>query len=180
MATEKLNITGWDAGWVTGSVANVDEAIADADAALISDGNEGAVVILDVTDSVVEDADTVTAVDVVVRIREGAGSNGNNRIGVELLIGGTPQGARVDSANMTTSFANVSFSSVSWDADWTAAQMDGMQIQLTAVQQGKAESAVWEVDCLDVDIVYTPAPVGPPFPPSFPMPHDQDSTLLRM
>jgi hypothetical protein len=36
MATEILNINGWDSGWPTGSVSNVDEATAGADGASVS------------------------------------------------------------------------------------------------------------------------------------------------
>lgn len=160
MAADKLNINGWDAGWPTGSVANVDEPVGSADGALIAATSENDTVLLDLTSTTVVDGDTVTAVDIVVRIREGAGSAGNNRIGVEFLIGGVVQGSRQNSANMSTTFANVSFSDANWDVDWTQAQLDGAQVRLTAVQQGKNESAVWEVDCLDVDIVFTLAPVG--------------------
>lgn len=157
MATEILNINGWDSGWPTGSVANVDEAIAGADGALISTTTENDTVLLDLTSTVIADADTVNAVDITVRCREGAGSAGNNDIGVEFLIGGSVQGSQRDTAQLTTSFQNLSVSDVAWDSDWTAAQLNGAQVRLDAKQSGMPSSATWEVDCIDVVIDYTPA-----------------------
>jgi len=154
VATEKLNINGDDNGWPTGDFTDVDEAVASADGAVMATTTENDLIIFDLDASVIEDADTVTAVDMVIRGREGAGAAGTNSFRVTLLIGGAGQGA-VNSATLTTSFQNLSLSAAGWDVDWTAAQMDGMQVQVEARQVGMAASGIWEIDCLDVDIVFT-------------------------
>jgi hypothetical protein len=162
MATDKLNANSTDAatGSWSNTIANVDEAVGSADGLLMATTSENNNITYGLTATIVEDADTVSAVDIVVRAREASGSAGNNRIGVEFVVGGTVQGARQDTANMTTSFQNFSFSDANWDSDWTQAQLNGAQARCYAIQQGKNEAATWEIDCLDVDIVFTEAPTG--------------------
>jgi hypothetical protein len=160
MATDTLVPNGDDGGWPTGAFGDIDETIASADGAIMSTTVDDDVVLLDLTSTVVADADTVTNVDIVTRAREGAGSAGNNRIGVVLVIGGVEQGAEQQTANMTTSFANVTHNVAAWNSDWTAAQLNGAQVRMWARQTGKAESATWEVDTVDVVITYTPSSTG--------------------
>jgi hypothetical protein len=157
MASDKLLPNGDDSGWPTGTFADIDEGIASADGSVMSTTVDDDVLLLDLTATAVADADTVTQVDIVVRAREGAGSAGNNRVGAILVIGGVEQGTEQSSANMTTTFANYTFNVAGWNSDWTQAQLNGAQVRIWARQVGKAESATWEVDAVDVDITYTAA-----------------------
>lgn len=155
MVAEKLNFNTYDSGWTTGVIGDVDEAIAAADGAAIAATVKNDVAVMGLTASVVVDADTVTAVDVVVRAR--TTGSADDILGVELRIGGIVQGSRQDSASLTASFVNYTFSDVAWDADWTEAEMDGMDIRLHARQSGMPGTAGHEVDCGDIDVVFTPA-----------------------
>ena len=51
-----------------------------------------------------------------------------------------------------------------WNADRTAAEMDGAQVQVTATQTGMPTDDVWEVDSVELKNTYTPAPTGPTMP----------------
>ena len=50
MATQVNHINGWDSGWPTGSLANIDEAVAGADGFSISTTIDTDVVVLDIQD----------------------------------------------------------------------------------------------------------------------------------
>lgn len=162
MANEKLNFNAWDSGWETGAIGDVDEAIASADGNFIATATKNNTALMDLTDSVIVDADIVTAVDIVVRAM--TTGSGDDILGVDLLIGGVVQGARQDSASLTGSFVNYNFSDANWDIDWTAVQMDGMQVRIHARQSGMPTATGHRVDCGDIDIVFTPAAGGPAFP----------------
>lgn len=151
MASEKLNFDTYDSGWEAGVIDDVDEAIAGADGAVISTATKNDVALMGCTASVVEDADTVTGIDVVVRAR--TTGSGADSLGVELLIGGIVQGSRVDIV-LTASFQNLTFNDVAWDADRTAAEMDGIEIRLHARQSGMPTAAGHEVDCGDIDVAF--------------------------
>lgn len=157
MAEDRLFPNGWDSGWPTGAVANIDEGIASADGLNISTNVDDDSVLLDLTATAVVDADTVTAVDIVVRAKYTGG--GDNSIGVEWLVGGSVQGSE-QSASLTTSYQNLNISDANWDADWTATQLNGSQIRLYARQTGKPTAYSVEVDAIDLVITYTLAPTG--------------------
>jgi hypothetical protein len=159
MATEILNINGWDSGWPIG-VASDDaaEAVAAADGSFVACSTEGDVVLFDLDNTGLTDADTISEVDVILRGRQSATSSGANAFAVEFWIGGSIQGtAQTTTGALTTSFQNFTLSTDAWDVDWTQAQLDGAQVQVTAAQTGMPSSAQWEVDCLDVVITYTAA-----------------------
>ena len=160
MATEKLNINGIsasDSGNFSGSVTDIDEAVASADGNVMSSSTngEGETLRVTLTDSAITDANVVTALDMVLRCS--APGTGNNSFDVELFIGGVSQGS-ANTGQVTGSLANYNLSSAGWDADWTAAQLDGAEVLITCVQNGKGVNTQYNVDCLDVDIVYS---IGP-------------------
>jgi hypothetical protein len=153
--TETLNANAEDGGWVggSGSIANIDEAIASADGSVLTCVLNDDVLVLDLTASAVEDADTVTGVDIVVRCFSN-GASTKDSFDVELLVGGSPVGAAQSTGNLTGSMADYTLSLAAWDADKTASEMDGLQVRLTHRQTGKAEPVDTHLDCIDVNVTY--------------------------
>jgi hypothetical protein len=162
MATEILNINGWDSGWPTGAVANVDEAIAAADGSVVECATEGDIVVFDLTNTGLTDADTITQLDITFRARETSAASGDNSIDVEFLVGAAVQG-NAQNVVLTTDFQDFSLSTDAWDTDWTQAQLDGAQVRCTSVQTGMPSAGGWQVDCLDVVVTYTPDSGAPEF-----------------
>jgi hypothetical protein len=159
MATEKLNINGWDAGWPTGLLSNVDEAIADADAQTVGTNITGDVVIFDLDPTALIDGDEVTDVGITVRATCSGLGFDLGYLDVELLIGGAAQGAAQRTSSMVGTQNHV-LSSASWDSDWTQAQLEGMQVRVTTVLTGgNGDTPTWTIDCIDVDVTYTPSVV---------------------
>ena len=159
MATEYLVPNGNDGGWDVSTHTNIDNGILGGtpdDGAEVNElTTENAALLLDLADSAITDADTVTQVEIRVRARS-AGA-GNDRVGVELFIGGTGQGA-TNSGSLTASFVTYVITNAAWDVDWTAAQLDGAQVQLTSVQSGMPATVGHRVSEVEVDITYTEAP----------------------
>lgn len=159
MATETLVPSGDDNGWPTGNWDNIEETIASADGLTLETNIDDDVVRIDLTDSAITDGDTVNSVTVNIRAKD-TGSGGKNSLAVDLVIGGTGQGEVVGGV-MNNSYATYTFTdAVNWDVDWTAAQLDGMQLDVRADQTGKAETADWQIDAIDVIIDYTAASSG--------------------
>jgi hypothetical protein len=154
MATEILNINGWDSGWPTGSVSNVDEATAGADGASVSTTSRNDVVIFDLDNTSLTDADTITNVTIKVRGRVQFTVLGEPRFDVELLIGGVSQGIGLG-PGLTSSFVTGSYVHFLWHSDWTQAQLNGAQVKVTAKDDLEA-TTTWYVDCIDVVVTYTP------------------------
>ena len=167
MATEKLNITGWNSGWKGGFISNVDEAVAVADGSAISTDLYNDPVVLDFDDvAVIQDIDTVTAVNAVIRCRaeyvaDPATSPYNPKFEVELLINGVAQGLAdiVAVPESATAFSNVVVAGPvlgDWDSDWTVAQLNSLQLQITATADANPHKEIdWFIDCIDVDVTYT-------------------------
>ena len=154
MATEKLNITGWDSGWPTGLITNVDEAIADADGQRVQTSNRNDVVIFDFgPTTALTDGDTVTAVDITIRARV-LNATVPAHFDVELLIGSVSQGLDGGPPPLQTFWSNGFYTKASWDADWTVAQLDGAQVKITS-RQDSVSAETWYIDCIDLDITYT-------------------------
>lgn len=159
MATEKLNVIAWDAGWPTGFVTNIDEPIASADGQNISTTLLGDVVVLDFNDVVsIHDIDIVTVVVPTIRCRETTGDAGAAaRLAVELLIGGVAQGGVQTVATMSAAFNNDSITIPAWDVDWTVAQLNTLQLRITTTNLA-AGTPQWAIDAVDIDITYTVVP----------------------
>ena len=164
MATETLNIDSIDSDWLgaSGAATDIDEAIASADASLYGPGPESDAADFGLTSTGVVDADTVTAVNITVRLKAG-GTAGNEQCNVYLLIGGVVQGGAVTTGNLTASFANYGpLNDAGWNSDWTAAQLNLFQIRLTPTQSGMPGTNAVDLDCADVVVTYTPASTGHP------------------
>lgn len=158
MATEKLLPDGDDNGWPTGDVVDVDEGIASADGAFMATTIDDDVVIFDLGPSAIVDVDTVTGITIVIRALS-TGSGGKDKLAVALRIDGTDR-AQVSTPNLSGSFVDYTLNDADWNQDWTAAQMDGAQVRVRADQTGMGTAATWEVDCFDVDVVFTPGNGG--------------------
>ncbi len=165
MAEDRLFPNGDDGGWNTGGFGDIDETLAlFSDSDFIADGTpgtpvaEGGVVVLDLTSTIVVDADTVTRIDVIFRARDGNAS-ALNSISVDLLIGGVPQGSAV-SQNTDASFTEYTANDTGWNVDRSASDLNGMQIRLTTTQTGMPTDDNWDVSVMDVVITYTPSAAG--------------------
>jgi len=157
MATEVLlpnadSVNNWDAG----TFADVNQGVdTPNDSLLMTDGsNEGEIVTFDMDDSALADADTIT--NVTIRTRAERGANDNDSLGIDLLIGGSVQGSQVD-RTLPATFDDVDSNDVGWNSDWTASQLDGLQVRLTTLQA--AMPAVVDITVSEVEVVitYTPA-----------------------
>ncbi len=158
MATETLNINGWDSGWPSGSVAAVDEAVASADGATVSTTIEDDTVIFDLTNTALTDADTITDVSITVRAKKTG--TGAASFEVALLIGGSSQGIDGTAPFLSTSFVNDVYTNTGWNSDWTAAQLNGAQVRVVAINALLVVDS-WVIDCIDVVITYTPSAPEP-------------------
>lgn len=120
---------------------------------------EGTIDEYDLESTAVVDADTVTAV--AVRIRARVAGAGTNAIDITLNIGGTNATTRQALTN-GAGFAGFIVTNATWDADWTAAQLNAATVEIQSIQSGMPESATWDVSVVDVRVTYTPAPTGLP------------------
>jgi len=156
VATEKLNINGWNNGWPFGFVSNVDDAIANPDGQTVSTSTDDDVVIFDLDASAIDDNDVVTDVGITVRgsFFDDGGFLTAGQLDVSLLIGGVSQGTE-STGILQPVQANYVLSNAGWDSDWTAAQLAGMQVRVIARTTDSLTLPEWALDCLDVDITYT-------------------------
>ena len=159
MATETRFPSGDDNGWPTGDWTNIDESIAAADAATLETNIDDDVVVIDIGDFAITDADTVTGVQIDIRAKD-TGAGGKNSLSVNLDVGGGGLGA-VTGANMTNTYATFTFTNALWDLDHSAAELDAMQLIIRANQTGMATAADWQIDAIDVIVTFTPAAGGP-------------------
>jgi len=171
MAIEYWYPNGNDGGWVVSTHGNCDEGLnpgpgLDNDSSGPDDGTfitcddqSGDVLILDTgpagASTAIGDADTVTQVRIFVRATLNASGPANN-IQVALLIGGTSQNAgSPETGHLTGSFVTYTLSDSGWDSDWTAAQLAGMQVQLTSEQGGMPDAYDVDVSEVEVEVTYT-------------------------
>ena len=155
MADETLNINSIDATWAgaSGAATDIDETIAGADAAVYGPGPDADAADFGLSATVVVDADTVTQVDITVRLEDN-GTAGTLTADIELLIGGTSQG--LVNTGATGAMANYGpLNTAGWNSDWTAAQLAGAQIRITPQQSGMPGTNALDIDCADVLITYT-------------------------
>ena len=160
MATETLNINAIDSAFSdpNGAVTDIDEPISGADGNSYGTTTEDDVATFGLTPTALTDAHTINSVTLTVRAQKG-GTAGNERFQVDLLIGGVVQGSQQSTGNLTTSFANYTgINDAGWNSDWTQAELNGMQVRLTAIQAGMGGTQVTDLDCIDVIVDYT-APV---------------------
>lgn len=157
MATELLlpngdSVNNWDAGTFDDVNQGVDTP---NDSLLMTDGSlEGEIVTFDMDDSALTDGDTITLVQIGTRAQRG--SNSGDSLGVDLLIGGVVQGSQVG-RTLGTSLNNSDANDAGWNSDWTAAQLDGLQVRLTTLQTGMPGVVDITVSEVEVVITYTPA-----------------------
>jgi len=152
--------TGW-----SGTGSNISEGIAAADGNEISSDSdgEGDVVTIDMANVVdIVDADTITNVSIVLRGRVTT-DGGDESFEVDLVIGGTGQGAVAGSAGELTNTHQTlgSRNTGAWNSDWTVAQLNGMQVDVVGVQGGMPTANTWHIDTFQVVITYTPGSGSP-------------------
>ena len=161
MSNDVLLPSGDDNGWPTNNWDDTNNTIAAASGTALETTTDNDVVVIDLTDTVVVDADTVNSVTVRIRCKDTSAGTKNSLI-VDLFIGGAGQGP-VTSAVLVSSYETRTYNDIiNWDQDWTAAQLNGMQLEITANQTGKGESATWHIDEIEVDVDYTLASTGNP------------------
>lgn len=151
--------SGDDGGWPTGTWEDIDESIASADGAVLATSIDDDVVIIDVGDFDIDDADTVELLFLNVRARD-TGAGGKNKIAIDIDVGGGGIFEVVPAANLTNSFVTYTYNNALWDVDWTAAQMNNLQLIIRANQTGMATAADWEIDAIDIEALITLAGGG--------------------
>ena len=151
-----------DSGWDTGTWDDVNEGVpGDDDTTKVVEATRNTEMTFDLTSPGLADADTITNVSVDIRARSDKAASSSN-LGVEIHVGGTIQGAQ-QVVSLTSSWATTTgINDAAWNTDWTAAQLDGMQVLIDTTQTGMPTADVWEVTAIDVIITYTPAASGHP------------------
>lgn len=165
MTEETLVPNGDDSGWPTGTFADIDEGIVSADGLVMSTDSDGDgdVLNLDFSASGIEDGDTVTNINIVVRAKIAAGATGGDTLLIDLLFGGIPVGVQQETGVLTGSFQNFTLNDGGvWNGDRSAAEMDGLQVRLTPAQTSKPTALQWDLDTVDVVATFTQASVGSP------------------
>jgi hypothetical protein len=167
MATEILLVNG-ASGWTAGAATDIDEGHVTPNTpdgnvystSSTAGGGKGDIATLDFVDSALADSDTISAVDIYIRARRQ--TDPDSDMDVQLVIGGTPQGT-AQSLGITGTLADYTVlgSAGGWNSDYTATQLDGLQVQVTATQSGMPTDDVWEIDSCEVHITYT----GPNYRP---------------
>jgi len=157
MAEEKLQINAINAVWTgaSGAVADIDEAIADADAAIYGPGPQDDVADfgMTATSGSISDSATITNIDIEVRVLDD-GTAGTSLLDVILVIAGTPRGTT--QITTTATMTNFQVGNAGWDVDWTKAQLDGAEIRLTPTQSGMPGTNQVDLDCAEIIITFTP------------------------
>lgn len=159
MSTETLVPNADDSGWPTGAFSDIDEDFATPDGAVMrtTDAELDDILILDFGDSSVVDADTVTNITVDLRALC-SGTGGKDDYQVEVLIGGSPIGTAVLHTSVGQSFVTLSSNDTGWNADRTAAEMDGLQVRITSQQRAMAAAGNWDIDTVRVVVTFDPPP----------------------
>jgi len=155
--TQQLQPNGWDSGWASGFLANVDEPVAEADGSTISTDQNNQEVLLDLDDVTgITDLDTILEVTMLLRARAFSDVT-PVEASVELLISSQSVGevSPVTLSDGVGSFQNISISSASWNNDWTQAQLNSMQVRITTTQLTFPPDIAY-IDALDVIVKYSP------------------------
>ena len=157
-----------DSGWPTGTFADIDETIASADADVMAttDAELDDILVLDFSNSEVVDGDTVTNITVNCRARV-TGIGGKDDLQFEVLIGGSPIGSAVIHTGVGSSYSTLVCNDTGWNVDQSAAQMDGIQVRITSQQRAMAETALFEIDAVDLVVTFTSGGGGPTIPLAF-------------
>lgn len=141
---------GDDSGWPTGDFTDLLVAL---DGNFMETTIDDDVVVLDLESIDIKDLDTVSEVRVITSARDLA-AGGDNTISIDIDVGGGPLGFTLGN-DLTDTFLNSVHLNVLWNIDFTAQQLDDMQVIMQANQQGMPNSATWQVDALVAVIVYT-------------------------
>ena len=146
-----------NSGWATNGLAEIDEGIAGADGSVMSTDSDGENenFTLDFASPGLSDGDTITQCDVIIRHGTG-GVDTDSILDVAFLIGTVEQGVTQNPPNRT-SLTNDTVNHSGWNTDWTAAQIDGVQLLITAAQTGMPAAERWDIDAIEIFITYTPA-----------------------
>ncbi len=159
MAIETLVPNGDDAGWASGGWDDINEGVpGDDDTTKVTETAKTQTIIFDLVNSALEDGDTINSVTIDARLRCDLAS-ADSVFRFDLLIGGTPQGL-TDQVPTSSWATYTGITNAAWDVDWTAAQLDGMQVSVISRQTGMPTTDLWEITALDIVIDYTPAATG--------------------
>jgi len=136
------------------------------DTEYISVTPEGSVENLNMTTAGLSDADTIT--DVTINIRALCDSGGGKDfITANLIVNGSARTGVQQSIG--TSYVDYSLNDptaiTGWNEDWTATQLDNLDVRISNEQTGMGITAIWQVDFCEIVITYTPAPAGGGIPP---------------
>ena len=155
MATE-IVFANFVSGPTTGVITDIDEGVAAADGNLCatSSNGEGDIFTIGFADVVgITDADIVNSI--IVRLRCGV-TGPNGTYAVDFRIGSVIQGTQQNTGALTVAQANYNLADAAgWDADYTEAQLNGMDVLLDPSQSGMPDPQTWSVDAIEIEIDYT-------------------------
>jgi len=156
--TEQLQINGWDNGWPTGFVANVDEPSAIADGQTVSTSGDNVAVVFDLDNVSVDITDETDVLSVSMTLRSRMTSVDDDPfepgvdpgyLEIDLIIDGFSQGTKDVHVTENTVMANYSVSLIAWNQDWSVAQLNAMQVRVTT-KQGNLRTELYYIDTIDV------------------------------
>jgi len=160
MAIETLLANGYDNGWTSGALDDIDNGVdtPDGNSIVANTTQNGETALIDFANTAITDADTVNTV--TVRIRELTAGSGNDRNRVNLLVSSVGQG-QTDGALLGASFNDASYTNGGWDSDWTAAEIDSIQVTVLNRQTGMGATPGHTIDEIELEIDFTPAAADP-------------------
>lgn len=157
MALDVFSPNGDDGGWPSGDFNDV----IDSGGGFMSTTVDNDVVVFD-TESLsgpggrITDRDICRSVTLFARARD-LGVGGNNRLAIDIDVGGGGLGETLASDDLTTSFLIYVFVNVLWDnIDYTETQLGNLQMIVRANQSGMPTSATWELDWLFMGVFFSP------------------------
>lgn len=108
----------------------------------------------DLDDSALTDEDVITQVAIKVRYRS---MNDLLTLSLELQlwIGGSNQGTETIVLTNDSAWHNVTLNNTGWNADWTAAELDGAQVDINTTKEGLPSTIDIDVSAIEIDINYT-------------------------
>ena len=111
---------------------------------------------LDFTASAFSDSDVITRVDVRLRYQSNVGS-AENKISVIIYIGGAPKGGTTTIVTNDSSWHDLTVNVSSWNLDWTASELAGLQVNVQSAQTGKSPVA-FQIDISEIEVLITGDP----------------------
>lgn len=164
MATKTLVPTGTVSEFWLGTGQNhslVDETTGSHDSATteITSSTANQVDRYSFADGEFVDGDTITQIDVKIAAWRNGGTALTN-IAIDIFIGGASQNRVQNPTNLSGSYVVYTLNDANWNQDFSASQMNGIEVELDSWQTGKAIPFTLHVTAIEIFVTYTEAAGG--------------------